>query len=83
MCGRVCVQTEHLKEMKTPYQFVMMHSSLERRRNFQALKKKHGSFWAWHGSGLGNWHAILREGLRNLSTSPLTAVTPSGLLYLC
>jgi hypothetical protein len=26
-----------------------------------------GSFRAFHGSAFGNWHSILRGGLRNLS----------------
>jgi hypothetical protein len=30
-----------------------------------------GSFSAWHGSGGGNWHAILRTGLKNMSNTKL------------
>jgi hypothetical protein len=30
---------------------------------------RHGSFMAFHGSPMENWHSILRNGLRNMSTS--------------
>lgn len=31
--------------------------------------KGEGSVWAWHGSPLPNWHAIIRNGLKNMSRS--------------
>jgi hypothetical protein len=74
----VCVywQTLRLDEMQTPLQFVLHSHSLQQQRNYKAMKQAAaartggtGSFLAWHGSGLKNWHAILREGLRNLSAS--------------
>ena len=46
----------------------------EREARFQALKREaataggsSGSFFAFHGSAPGNWHGILRLGLKNMS----------------
>eukprot|EP01027_Heterolobosea_sp_BB2_P003868 GEZU01005824.1.p1 GENE.GEZU01005824.1~~GEZU01005824.1.p1 ORF type:complete len:667 (+),score=191.50 GEZU01005824.1:150-2150(+) len=58
---------EMITEMNTPHQYILMSSSPEREKEFQALKKQYGSFFAWHGSPLPNWHAILRSGLKNMS----------------
>lgn len=41
-----------------------------RRATMQAEKGK-GSTWVWHGSAPGNWHCILRSGLKNYSNTPL------------
>lgn len=30
----------------------------------ETSKSSHPSLWAWHGSNLGNWHSIVRQGLR-------------------
>ena len=35
------------------------------------LKRKHGSFFCFHGSSLENWYSIMRNGLRNLSNTAL------------
>jgi len=40
-------------------------------RTFNLLKKKHGSYFCFHGSSLENWYSILRNGLRNLSNTQL------------
>lgn len=40
--------------------------------------ERYGSFLAFHGSGFGNWHAILRTGLRNLSG---TSLMSTGAVY--
>jgi len=58
-------------EMKTPFQFVMQSSPLEATKKFSESKKKHGSFFAWHGSSFGNWHCIVRMGLKNYSGTEL------------
>lgn len=31
------------------------------------ITRRHGSFLAFHGSPMENWHSILRNGLRNMS----------------
>lgn len=58
---------EILSTIDTTHQFVLLTAPIEKERQFQALKEKHGSIYAFHGSGLGNWHSILRNGLRNYS----------------
>jgi len=62
---------KHLKAMKTKHQFIMRNSGLEREGKFQELKKQHGSCFAFHGSPIENWHAILRNGLHNASGTKL------------
>eukprot|EP00752_Nemacystus_decipiens_P012582 g11143.t1 len=56
-------------------QFIVAGSG-EREARFQELKRKaateggsSGSFFAFHGSSSGNWHGILRLGLKNMSDS--------------
>jgi hypothetical protein len=39
---------------------------------------KHGSVFGWHGSQLGNWHVIMRTGLKNLSLSSYVRGTAHG-----
>lgn len=60
---------DQLKEMQTPSQFHLKSTPPEREQKFYAAKKKYGSFYAWHGSSSGNWHSILRNGLKNYSNS--------------
>ena len=43
----------------------------ERQARFDALAREHGSKFVWHGSRKENWHAILRNGLRNASGTKL------------
>jgi hypothetical protein len=57
--------------LPTRHQFVMLSAPPERQAAFDALKAKHGSAFAWHGSAPENWHAILRTGLRNASGTSL------------
>lgn len=56
------------------YQFMALTSSPEQETIFQQLKKKYGSFFLWHGSPTERWHAIIRQGLKNLSNTPLMGV---------
>jgi len=69
---------KHIKEMDTEFQFVLVSDNpakeaLFRRRRSEIAKKKgkgaRGSFYAFHGSALGNWHCILRIGLKNYSNT--------------
>jgi len=57
---------ENVKQMNTPYQYLLLSSTPEKEKKFQELKKKHGSIYAFHGSALANWHSILRLGLKNM-----------------
>eukprot|EP00659_Diplonema_papillatum_P014075 gene14075-21544_t len=66
----------HLLPGLGDHQYVLCSSSPEKEKIFRArrakMRKKHGgsgSFWGWHGSPSGNWHAILRLGLRNYSNT--------------
>lgn len=68
-----------LPSVGTPHQFVMMTAPPERQRAFDELAKKHGTKFAWHGSSIENWHAILRTGLKNCSgTKLMTAGAAMG-----
>lgn len=58
---------QRIQQMSSDYQYVMLSSTPEKEIKFNLEKKKYGSFYAWHGSALQNWHAILRNGLKNMS----------------
>jgi len=60
-----------LRRVGTRHQFVMLSAPPERQARFDALAREHGSKFAWHGSRKENWHAILRNGLRNASGTKL------------
>jgi poly [ADP-ribose] polymerase 6/8 len=64
--------------MGTKHQFIFVTSNPQREAEFNALKQKHGSSWAFHGSRAENWHSILRNGLRNASG---TALQVNGTAY--
>jgi poly [ADP-ribose] polymerase 6/8 len=58
---------EQLTEMNTPHQYLLLSSTPKQEKTFQTNKTKYGAIWAFHGSALCNWHAILRKGLKNMS----------------
>lgn len=70
--------TEQISAMGTVHQYLLLSAAPAKERKFQLEKKKHGSFWAFHGSAFGNWHSIVRCGLRNLSG---TALMSTGAVY--
>jgi poly [ADP-ribose] polymerase 6/8 len=75
---------KQIRQIPTTAQFLLLSSPVNKERRFQELKKKHGSFYAWHGSPIANWHSIIRGGLKNLSGSSKQlhgAVNGSG-IYL-
>ena len=49
------------------HQFVLSTGPLEKEAEFQTLKAESGTLFAWHGSSWGNWHSIIRNGLKNMS----------------
>lgn len=56
------------------HQFLMKAAAPEKEAKFQALKKKHSTVFAFHGSRMECWHAIVRAGLKNVSgTKMMTA----------
>ncbi|KAL6068634.1 Poly [ADP-ribose] polymerase 6 [Balamuthia mandrillaris] len=60
---------KQITELQTSHQYVLLNAPVDRERRFQELKNEHGSFYAFHASPIGNWHSILRTGLKNLSNS--------------
>jgi len=67
---------KHIKEMPTEFQFVLVSDHPQkdykfRKRRAEVAKRKggRGSFYAFHGSAVGNWHCILRMGLKNYSNT--------------
>eukprot|EP00752_Nemacystus_decipiens_P012584 g11144.t1 len=67
---------ELIKEIPCDKQFMLVTGTAEREMRFQNMKQEvaaanggKGSFFAFHGSGPGNWHGILQLGLKNMSGS--------------
>jgi len=63
---------KQIKQIKTEHQFVMRSQTPERADAFNKKKAQKGQgnmFFAWHGSGIFNWHSILRMGLKNYSNT--------------
>ncbi|CAM9311371.1 unnamed protein product [Ectocarpus sp. 8 AP-2014] len=66
---------EAIQGVSCKKQFVLTDTSAREER-FQAMKREAaassngtGSFFAFHGSAPGNWHGILRLGIKNMSGS--------------
>jgi hypothetical protein len=62
---------QHIEDMVTPFQYRINTSTRKHADKFERLKELHGSFYAFHGSWLGNWHNILRQNLKNASNTPM------------
>lgn len=69
---------EHIPSIESKQQFVLLTAPIEKERRFQELKRQSGSIFAFHGSGIGNWHSILRNGLKNYSN---TKYMSTGAVY--
>ncbi|KAL0485951.1 mono-ADP-ribosyltransferase [Acrasis kona] len=67
-----------IKAMMTEHQYMVMMDSPEKSANFKEMRRKWGSFFAFHGSSTENWHSILRRGLVNASK---TALMTNGMAY--
>lgn len=62
----------HIAAMKTPHQYMMpAGNDPKKAADFKAWRKEYGSYFAFHGSGIENWHSILRKGLLNCSGTSL------------
>jgi hypothetical protein len=71
LMGLVTVLTVAFQQIQgtgTNIQFLLLSTPPKKELQFQATKKAKGAFLAYHGSGFFNWHSIIRNGLRNLST---------------
>ncbi|KIV94809.1 hypothetical protein PV10_02541 [Exophiala mesophila] len=61
---------DEVREMDKWIQFRFAQGAPDKENRFVECMKKetsasrHPSLWAWHGSNLGNWHSIVRQGLR-------------------
>jgi hypothetical protein len=64
-------EKDQIPSMCTPHQYMLLTAPPEKQAKFNALKAKHGSKFAFHGSNIENWHCILREGLKNASGTAL------------
>ncbi|KAF0972282.1 hypothetical protein FDP41_009185 [Naegleria fowleri] len=64
-------EKKRIKEMQTDYQYIMMMDNPEKAATFAQNRKKYGSYWAFHGSAVENFHSILRKGLVNASNTKL------------
>eukprot|EP01119_Soliformovum_irregulare_P013152 TRINITY_DN3472_c0_g1_i1.p1 TRINITY_DN3472_c0_g1~~TRINITY_DN3472_c0_g1_i1.p1 ORF type:complete len:429 (-),score=113.19 TRINITY_DN3472_c0_g1_i1:152-1438(-) len=60
-----------IKGMQTTHQYLLLSAAPEKEAKFRQMKEKHGSIFAFHGSPIENWHAILRTGLKNASGTKL------------
>ena len=75
------VAKEHRMKGLGDYQFHLVSSNPAKESRFLDRKEKaktkgagncpSGSFFTWHGSSPGNWHCILRSGLKNYSNTKL------------
>ena len=59
-------------------EYVVLEHPAHKERIFQEAKKKFGSRFMFHGSGINNWYSIVRNGLRNLSN---TGMMTAGAAY--
>eukprot|EP01094_Clydonella_sp_ATCC50884_P024780 TRINITY_DN6310_c0_g1_i1.p1 TRINITY_DN6310_c0_g1~~TRINITY_DN6310_c0_g1_i1.p1 ORF type:complete len:711 (+),score=128.11 TRINITY_DN6310_c0_g1_i1:147-2279(+) len=67
-------EKHHIAAMNTPHQFVLVSANPQKEAIFRSRREKakakkggSGSFFAFHGSAIGNWHCIFRKGLKNYS----------------
>ena len=71
-CSLTCIPRDRqVNCMGTPYQYLLITGPPESEMQFQALKARHGTKFAFHGSNAENWHSILHNGLRNASGTKL------------
>jgi len=62
---------KRVESMVTPHQYLLLSAPPEKEEIFKNFKEKYGSIFAFHGSGIENWHSILRKGLINASGTKL------------
>ena len=62
-------ETERLPSSSDSWVFVFKSGALQREAEFQEMRESRGSFFAFHGSPLCNWHVVLKTGLLNMSSS--------------
>ena len=57
--------------MTAKLQFAVLSADPERERLFRERRQQKGSFFAFHGAPADCWYSIVRNSLRNLSSSSL------------
>jgi hypothetical protein len=74
---RLLAKEDFIPQLGSKFQFILLSSSPAKELMFQQTKKsiasssgKAPSVFAFHGSPIGNWHSILRMGLKNMSHTP-------------
>jgi hypothetical protein len=58
---------EEIPGIPSKMQFTLASATPAKESEFQSIQATNGSFLAWHGSPMANWHSILRMGLKNYS----------------
>ena len=71
-------EKKQISELETKYQYITLMDDPARADQFAKNRTKFGSYSAFHGSGVENWHSILRRGLINASNTELMT---SGAAY--
>lgn len=56
-------QKKKIQKMNSDYQYMLMMEDPQKMKEFHKVRDQYGSFFAFHGSGMENWHSILRKGL--------------------
>mmetsp|Transcript_7417 Transcript_7417/g.10954 ORF Transcript_7417/g.10954 Transcript_7417/m.10954 type:complete len:639 (-) Transcript_7417:36-1952(-) len=64
-------QNQQIKSLNSSDQYLLQQDDAEKHDEFKRLYKEYGSFFAFHGSSLENFHSILRRGLINASNTKL------------
>eukprot|EP01061_Rhynchopus_euleeides_P033824 TRINITY_DN5710_c0_g2_i2.p1 TRINITY_DN5710_c0_g2~~TRINITY_DN5710_c0_g2_i2.p1 ORF type:complete len:672 (+),score=274.11 TRINITY_DN5710_c0_g2_i2:72-2087(+) len=60
----VKLRKEHrIGMINTPHQFLLISAAPSKQEQFDALKRKYKTTFAYHGSATENWHSIMRNGL--------------------
>jgi len=60
-------EADRIPALGTQFQYLLLSAPPEMEAAFQENKRRYGTEFCFHGSGPGNWHCILRQGLKNAS----------------
>uniref|UniRef100_UPI00358E20C4 protein mono-ADP-ribosyltransferase PARP8-like n=1 Tax=Myxine glutinosa TaxID=7769 RepID=UPI00358E20C4 len=62
--------SQELLFMSTRHQFLFLTAPSNTEAEFISARRKYGSAFVFHGSPIGNWHSIIRQGLLLKSDTP-------------
>ena len=76
-------RAQQIPNLGTDQQYFLYADSPEKQRRFQDLKRRNGgkSIFLWHGSDIGNWHSIMRNGIINANENDVGIGVKNGSLY--